>query len=45
MLHPSVTLIIKDGQWQKGRWQQLLLVELDHNRERSLTMLAQGVSL
>ncbi len=44
MLHPSITLIIKDGKWERGRWQQLMLVELDHNRERSLTMLAQGTN-
>ena len=43
MLHASITLIIKDGQWQKGKWQQLLLVELDHDRKRQLTMLAQGI--
>lgn len=44
MLHSSITLIISDGKWARGRWQQLMLVELDHNRERSLTMLAQGTN-
>jgi thiamine phosphate synthase YjbQ (UPF0047 family) len=43
MIHPSITLIIKDGTWLKGQWQELMLVELDHDRERTVSFLVQGV--
>ena len=43
MIHPSITLIIKDGQLLKGQWQEIMLVELDHDRERTVSMLVQGV--
>ncbi|TKJ17540.1 hypothetical protein CEE44_03325 [Candidatus Woesearchaeota archaeon B3_Woes] len=38
----SIILIIKDGKLAKGRWQEIMLVELDHNRERKVTVLVQG---
>lgn len=34
--------IIEHGHPLLGQWQQILLVELDHDRPRSVTMLAQG---
>lgn len=43
LLHCSVTLIIEHGRLVKGHWQQIMLVELDHDRERTVTMVAQGV--
>lgn len=36
------TLIVQDSKVLRGGWQQILLVELDHDRERTLTMLVQG---
>lgn len=43
MLHPSVSLIVEDGKILKGRWQEIMLVELDHDRERQVSFLASGV--
>jgi len=35
MLFPtSINLIVKDGKIILGRWQELMLVELDHSRDR-----------
>jgi len=43
MLLPStLTMIIENGALCRGVWQQVLLVELDHDRIRKVTMLAQG---
>lgn len=43
MIIPSyLTLIIKDGKLLRGNWQQILLVELDHDRSRTVTMFAHG---
>lgn len=43
MIIPSyLTLIIKDGKLLRGEWQQILLIELDHDRPRLVTVLAQG---
>ena len=45
MILPSyLTLIIEKGTLIRGQWQQILLVELDHDRKRTVTMLAQGES-
>jgi len=43
MLHTSVTLIVEKGKLVKGRWQQIMLVELDHDRERNVTVMVQGI--
>ena len=43
LLPSALTLIIKDGKLLRGSWQEVLLVELDHDREREVTILAQGV--
>lgn len=43
MIHPSITLIVSEGKWLKGKWQELMLVELDHDRERTVSFLVQGV--
>lgn len=43
MILPSyLTLIIEKGKLLLGEWQQILLIELDHDRSRKVTMLAQG---
>ncbi|RJO59454.1 hypothetical protein C4546_02045 [Candidatus Parcubacteria bacterium] len=43
VLHCAETLIIENSQLVKGPWQQIMLVELDHDRERKITILVQGV--
>lgn len=43
ILTSSVTMIIEKGKLVKGIWQQIMLVELDHDRERTVTFLAQGL--
>lgn len=43
ILQSSICLIIKEGRLLRGRWQEIMLVELDHDREREVTLLAQGV--
>ena len=43
MILPShLTLIIENKKVLRGEWQQILLIELDHDRPRKVTMLAQG---
>ncbi len=42
ILQNSVSMIIDKGKLVKGKWQEIMLVELDHNRERKVTLLAQG---
>jgi len=44
ILNASVTLIIENAKLVKGRWQQIMLVELDHDRERDVTILVQGIT-
>lgn len=43
MLHPSISLIVEDGKILKGQWQEVMLVELDHNRERQVSFLVSGI--
>ena len=42
MIHPSISLIVEDGKLLKGDWQEVMLVELDHDRERAVSFLVQG---
>ncbi len=42
MLSPSISLIVEDGKILKGRWQEIMLVELDHDRERQVSFLVSG---
>lgn len=42
MLPHSLTIIIKDGKLLLGQWQQVMLVELDHDRPRTISVLVQG---
>lgn len=43
ILQSSITLVIREAKLCRGRWQEVLLVELDHDRERQVTLLAQGL--
>lgn len=43
ILQGSVSMIIDKGSLVKGRWQEIMLVELDHDRKRKVTFLVQGV--
>lgn len=43
LLPSQLTLIVKNGRLLRGTWQEVLLVELDHDRKRQVTMLMQGV--
>ena len=38
----SISLIVKDGKLVKGKWQEILLIELDHDRDRKVSVLVQG---
>jgi secondary thiamine-phosphate synthase enzyme len=42
LLRTAETLNVADGRLQLGRWQRVLLVELDGPREREISMLAMG---
>ena len=42
MIHPSLSCIVEKGKLLKGKWQQIMLVELDHDRERTISVLVQG---
>jgi len=43
ILQNSITLIVENKKPLLGTWQEIMLIELDHNRERTLTFLAQGI--
>lgn len=43
LIHPSLTLIVENGKLLRGQWQQVMLVELDHDRERTVSFLIQGM--
>lgn len=44
ILQSSISMIVEDGRLVRGRWQEVMLVELDHDRERRVTLLVQGIS-
>ena len=43
MIHPSISFVVEEGKILKGRWQEIMLVELDHDRERQVSFLVQGI--
>ncbi len=43
MLQSSISLIVEDGKLLRGRWQEVMLVELDHDRPRLVSFLVSGV--
>ncbi len=44
MIHPSLAMIVDNGKILKGKWQEIMLVELDHDRERVVSFLVQGTN-
>ena len=42
ILQSSVSLVVEDWKLLKGRWQEVMLVELDHDRERQVSFLVSG---
>lgn len=42
ILSHEVTMIVSNGKLVKGQWQEIMLAELDHDRERKITLLVQG---
>jgi thiamine phosphate synthase YjbQ (UPF0047 family) len=44
VLGASIGLPVRDRDLVLGRWQRLLLVELDHPRPRELTVQVTGVA-
>lgn len=42
LIQPSLSLIVEDGKLLKGGWQEVMLVELDHDRERTVSFLISG---
>ena len=43
ILQSSISLIVEDGRLLHGRWQEVMLVELDHDREREVSFLVSGM--
>lgn len=44
LIHPSLSMIVEEGRLLHGKWQEVMLVELDHDRERTVSFLVQGVT-
>ena len=44
LIHPSLSMIVDEGKLLRGRWQEIMLVELDRDRERTISFLVQGLS-
>jgi|TARA_Y100000310_G_scaffold245097_1_gene250016 thiamine phosphate synthase YjbQ (UPF0047 family) len=42
ILQSSISMIVSEGKLAKGEWQEVMLVELDHDRKRKVTVLVQG---
>jgi thiamine phosphate synthase YjbQ (UPF0047 family) len=43
IIQPSISLIVEEGKLLKGRWQEVMLVELDHDRPRTVSFLISGI--
>lgn len=43
LLQSSISLIVEEGKWLRGRWQEVMLIELDHDREREVSFLVSGI--
>ena len=43
LVQPSLSVIVENGKWHKGGWQEMMLVELDHDRERQVSFLISGI--
>ncbi len=44
ILQSSITVIIENSKPLLGTWQEIMLIELDHDRKRTLTFCAQGAT-
>ena len=44
ILQSSISLIVEGGKLLLGRWQEVMLIELDHDRERTVSFLVSGIS-
>jgi secondary thiamine-phosphate synthase enzyme len=44
LLGTSATLNVLDGEIQRGRWQRIFFVELDHERARTVSVMAMGLA-
>ncbi len=44
ILSTSVSLIVENNSLLRGRWQEIMLIELDHDRERTASFLVQGIA-
>lgn len=42
LIPPSLSMIVNNGKLLKGHWQEVMLVELDHDRERTVSFMIQG---
>ncbi|MCF7798285.1 YjbQ family protein [Candidatus Woesearchaeota archaeon] len=42
MLPHALTFIVQDCKLVKGYWQEIMLIELDHDRKREVSILVQG---
>ena len=43
ILQSSLSMIVDQGKIHKGQWQEVMLIELDHDRERQVSFLVQGI--
>lgn len=43
LIGPSITLVIADGKLQLGTWQQVVLVEFDGPRHRTVALTQQAI--
>lgn len=43
LIQSSLSLIIKNGKLLLGKWQKVMLVELDNSKKRKFTVLVQGI--
>lgn len=43
LIQPSISMIVNDGKLFRGKWQEVMLVELDHDRERVVSFLVAGM--
>jgi len=43
IINSSLSLIVDNGKLLRGRWQEIMLVELDHDRERTVSFLVSGI--
>ena len=45
ILQSSISMIVEKGKLVRGPWQEIMLIELDHSRNRKVSVLIMGNSL